>query len=126
MASKYKTNNIEELQKLIDNDIAKTTSINRETALKIADPSHVNSFLYSQLTAGFKEDDINRRITDVDGNTLTLEERNDIFKNGRPGYDFKNKKLVMYNPTGTKTKALIDVGVAHNMVIVFKDVNGNE
>lgn len=126
ITSKYKTNNIKELQKLIDIDIAKTTSKNRETALKIADPSHVNAFLYTQLTAGFKEDEINKRITDVDGKKLTLEERNDFFKNGRPGYDFKKKKLVMYNPTGTKTKALIDIGVARNMPIVFRDAYGVE
>lgn len=126
LSKKYGTKNPSEIIKKIQNEISQSTSINRETALKIADPSHVNSFLHTQLTAGFNEDAINKRITDVDGNKLTLEERNDIFKNGRPGYDFKNKKLTMYNPTGTKTKALIDIGVAHNMPIVYRDAQGNE
>lgn len=126
LIKKYGTKSPSEIMKKIQNAISQSTSINRETALKIADPSHVNSFLHTQLTAGFKEDEINKRITDVDGKKLTLEERNDFFKNGRPGYDFKKKKLTMYNPTGTKTKALIDIGVAHNMPIVYRDAQGNE
>ena len=71
----------------------------------------MNDFLHTQLTAGFDEESIGSRITDIKGNPLNSEDRQAVFKGGKFGYDFNKKKVTIYNPNASKTKVLVTPGI---------------
>jgi len=103
LSEKYGTNNIHKLQKLIENDIAKSSWIDKGTNIKLNDNSILNSFVNNQLLVGKTDKEIKQMIKPVDKNTGKEIDRETaaklIDKESRIGYRPYDNKLTLYNPT---------------------------
>lgn len=72
-----------ELIKKLNNEISKTTSLNRTSAIKLNDNSVLNNFLANQLMSGIDPKNIDSRIKDISGESVKPEDIAKIFSKER-------------------------------------------
>lgn len=117
LTKKHGTKNPTQLIQKINQDIAKTTSTYRETAIKTLNNTNLNTLLFGQLSANPK--DIEELVTTSEGKKLKSEEIEDVFnESGRLIYSPETKQLGMINPRHKKDKRFIlDRNVISNISI---------
>lgn len=115
LTKKYGTKNPTQLIQKINQDIAKTTSTYRETALKTLNNTNLNTLLLGQLSVNQKDKE--ELIKTSKGKKLKPEEIAKVFnEDGRLVYSPETKQLGMMNPKHEKdTRFILDRNVISNI-----------